>query len=87
MDLKEKLKELADFLYNDVASMRSGDINAKERIGSEVMSVNAIANAIKTLKEEQAQSHLSKSAYFQDVKVSSSTFDRKLGILEVYLFY
>lgn len=52
MDLKEKLKELADFLYNDVASMRSGDINAKERIGSEVMSVNAIANAIKTLKEE-----------------------------------
>ena len=52
MELKDKLKELADFLYEDVVSMRDGDKEASERIGAEVMSVNAIANVIKTLKEE-----------------------------------
>ena len=52
MVLKDRLKELSDFLYEDVVSMRDGDNDAKERIGAEVMSVNAIANVIKTLKEE-----------------------------------
>lgn len=50
--MKDRLKELADFLYEDVVSARNGDNDAKERIGVEVMSVNAIANVIKTLKEE-----------------------------------
>ena len=52
MDLKEKLAGLTDFLYEDVVSMRNGDNDAKERIGAEVMSVNAIASAEKALKEE-----------------------------------
>lgn len=52
MELQDKLKELANFLYEDVVSMRNGDNDAKERIGAEVMSVNSIANVIKTLKEE-----------------------------------
>lgn len=52
--VKEKIKELAEIVFDDVKIVRESGTEPKDRIGAEIMALNAICNAERTLKEKSA---------------------------------
>lgn len=50
--MEEKIRNLADRLYEDVQIIRSSDLEVKERAGIELMSLNAIINAYRALEKK-----------------------------------
>lgn len=48
----DKIEKLAEYLVADIEEMRSGDTKSSERLGAEVMALNALCNAEKTLKNK-----------------------------------
>lgn len=51
--MEEKIRNLADRLYEDVQITRSSDLEVKERAGIELMSLNAIINAYRALEKKR----------------------------------
>lgn len=53
-ELKNNIKELTKYVFDDVKKIRNNDCDsetANKRIGSEVMSLNALVNAYRTMNE------------------------------------
>ncbi|MFQ9515351.1 MAG: hypothetical protein ACLRZ9_05945 [Eubacterium sp.] len=51
-ELKENIKELSKYVFEDIETLRSYDSEkVNKRIGSEVMSLNALVNTYKVLNE------------------------------------
>ena len=52
--MEEKIQELANQSFKDVQKLRSGsDEVVSQRAGIEIMALNAICNAYKTLREKE----------------------------------
>lgn len=51
--IKQQILRMTDNLEKDVARLRES--NSEQLIGSEIMAVNALCNAAKTLKEIESQ--------------------------------
>lgn len=50
--MKEKIKTLAEELFDDIQKSRNESIKEKEWIGMEIMALNALCNAEKALSEK-----------------------------------
>lgn len=50
--MKESIKKLADYVMEDAEKARSGDHDAEKRVGLEVVALNALCNAERTLKNK-----------------------------------
>lgn len=50
--MHESIRKLADYLMEDVEKARSGDYDAEKRVGLEVVALNALCNAERTLKNK-----------------------------------
>lgn len=50
--MKNEINKLAEYLVSDIEEMRNSDMKASERLGAEVMALNALCNAEKTLKNK-----------------------------------
>lgn len=50
--MKEQIERLAQELFEDVQTIRDSGLEEKERIGIEIMAVNALCNAHKVLNEK-----------------------------------
>lgn len=50
--MKNEIKKLAEHLVSDIEEMRNSEMKASERLGAEVMALNALCNAEKTLKNK-----------------------------------
>lgn len=51
--MEDSIKELAEYISLDIEEMRNSDLKAIERLGAEVMALNALCNAEKTLKNKE----------------------------------
>lgn len=47
--LEEKIVELANELFEDIQRVRESGVEEKDRVGMEVMALNALCNAYKTM--------------------------------------
>ena len=48
--MKEKIKTLCDQVYEDIQSLReSGNYDVEKRLGVEIMALNSLCNASKTI--------------------------------------
>lgn len=48
--MQEKIKILCNQVYEDIQSLReSGDYDVEKRLGVEIMALNAMCNAVKTI--------------------------------------
>lgn len=48
--MNEKIKTLCDQVYEDIQSLReSGNYDVEKRLGVEIMALNALSNATKTI--------------------------------------
>ena len=48
--MQDKIKTLSDQVYEDIQSLReSGSYDAEKRLGVEIMALNALCNATKTI--------------------------------------
>lgn len=50
--MENDIKKLAEYVSLDIEEMRNSDMKASERLGAEVMALNALCNAEKTLKNK-----------------------------------
>lgn len=50
--MKNEIGKLAEYLVSDIEKMRNSDMKASERVGAEVMALNALCNAENTLKNK-----------------------------------
>ena len=50
--MQESIKKLADYVMEDTEKARSGDYDAEKRVGLEVVALNALCNAERTLKNK-----------------------------------
>lgn len=50
--MKNEIKKIAEYVYSDVEEIRHSNIEEKERIGIEIMALNALCNAEKVLKNK-----------------------------------
>lgn len=50
--MNKDIKKLAEYLVSDIEEMRSSDMKSSERLGAEVMALNALCNAEKTLENK-----------------------------------
>ena len=46
------IMKLSEYVVSDIEKLRSSDMKAGERLGIEVMALNALCNAEKTLKNK-----------------------------------
>lgn len=51
MKLEEKVIKASEFVYSSLEKLEKRDIDEKEKIGAEIMALNALTNAYKALKE------------------------------------
>ena len=52
--MRDQIKELANQLYDDVQKLRSdASEEISQRVGTEIMALNAISNAYNTLREKE----------------------------------
>lgn len=50
MLMQDKIKTLSDQVYEDIQSLReSGNYDVEKRLGVEIMALNALCNATKTI--------------------------------------
>ena len=50
MSMQEKIKTLSDQVFEDIQSLReSGNYDVEKRLGVEIMALNALCNATKTI--------------------------------------
>lgn len=50
--MKKEVKTLAEELFEDVQKVRESGVEEKDRVGIEIMALNALCNADKTLNEK-----------------------------------
>lgn len=50
--MENDIKKLAEYVSSDIEEIRNGYMEASERLGVEIMALNALCNAEKTLKNK-----------------------------------
>ena len=50
--MEDTIMKLSEYVALDIEELRSSDMKASERLGIEVMALNALCNAEKTLKNK-----------------------------------
>lgn len=54
-DLKVKLFEACEFLFTDIKELHESKVEVTEKTGSEIMAVNALANALSIIEKGDAE--------------------------------
>lgn len=50
--MQESIQKLADYVMEDIEKARSGNYDAEKRVGLEVVALNALCNAERTLSKK-----------------------------------
>ena len=50
--MEEKIKILSECVISDIEELRNSDMKANERLGVEIMALNSLCNAERTLKNK-----------------------------------
>lgn len=50
--MENDIKKLAEYVSSDIEEMRNSDAKASERLGAEIMALNALCNVFSTLKNK-----------------------------------
>lgn len=50
--METEIKKIAEYVSSDIEAIRKSDVETKDRIGIEIMALNALCNAEKVLKNK-----------------------------------